>query len=503
MKNTTTTAAVVLAVAFGWTSEKTNAATCASLSQVAIPHTEISVAETIGAGRFTVPGNEQANAVFVTLPEFCRVIAIARPTSDSAINLEVWLPAAGWNGKLQSVGNGAWAGTISYSALATAIANRYAAASTDTGHTVRDATFVVGHPEKLVDFAHRAVHEMTVAAKALTAAFYDRAPEAAYFNGCSTGGRQALAEAQRYPNDYDGIIAGAPANHPTHLQATQIWTALVGSREGGALNPAALAVANRAAVAGCDTLDGVADGVLEDPRRCDFDPKSLVCGSGNSEECVSAAQAETVAMIYAGPRERTSGRSIFPGYSRGSELGWETRIGPQPPALAVETYQYLVFADSSWDYRRFDIDADVPTAVRAIGPIMNSIETDLTPFFERGGKLLLYHGWNDPGIPPGGTVGYYERVVAAASPAERNSVRLFMVPGMNHCRGGVGTDEFDAVRALDQWVATGKPPERIAAAHRENGGITRTRPLCPYPQIAVYDGRGSTDRADSFRCAAP
>jgi feruloyl esterase len=476
-------------------------APCESLAGAALAHTEITVAERIGAGRFSLPGSEQGSAVFVTLPEFCRVLAVAKPTADSAINIEVWLPLVAWNGKLQSVGNGAWAGNVSYAALATAVANRYAAASTDTGHTERDGSFALGHPERLVDFGHRAVHEMTLVAKALIGAFYERAPQAAYFNGCSTGGRQALAAAQRYPQDYDGIVAGAPAHHVTHLQGTQLWTALVGSRAGAALDPAALALVNRSALAACDTLDGVGDGVIEDPRRCAFDPAALVCGSASGAQCLTSEQARTAQMIYAGPREQSTGRALFHGYARGSEAGWDTRIGPEPPALAVETFRYLVYADPAWDYRSFDFERDVRAAVTAIGPVMNSVEANLQPFFAAGGKLVLYHGWNDPGIPPGSTVAYYERMLAASGAIARDSARLFMVPGMNHCRGGVGADEFDAVAALDRWVATQRPPERITAARRTDGQVVRTRPLCPFPQSAVYDERGSVDRADSFRCA--
>jgi feruloyl esterase len=498
---TTKTAHVSAAAVLLCASAALHAAPCESLHDLALPHTDVTVAEVIGAGRFSVPGNEQANAVFVTLPEFCRVLAVARPSADSAINIEVWLPLAGWNGKLQSVGNGAWAGNVSYPALATAVADRYAAASTDTGHTERDGSFALGHPERLVDFAHRAVHEMTVVAKALIGAFYERSPQAAYFNGCSTGGRQALAAAQRYPEDYDGIVAGAPANHITHLQGTQLWTALVGARSGGALDGPALRLVNHATLAACDTLDGVADGVLEDPRRCTFDPAALVCGSGSGQQCLSAEQIRTVQMIHAGPRGAATGAALFHGYARGSELGWASRIGPAPPSLAVETFRYLVFADPAWDYRSFDFERDVQEAVEAVGGVMNAVAANLSPFFARGGKLLLYHGWNDPGIPPGSSIAYYERVLAASGREARDSARLFMVPGMNHCRGGVGTDEFDAVSAVDRWVTTNRAPGRLSAARRERGQVVRTRPLCPFPEIAVYDGRGSVDRADSFRCA--
>lgn len=496
MNTTTVAVAATLALA----ALRAHAGPCENLASTALPGAAVTVAEVITAGRFSMPGVEQASAVFVTLPEFCRVLAVATPSEDSAIHVEVWLPMLAWNGKLQSVGNGAWAGGISYPALGTALANRYAAASTDTGHSERDGSFALGRPERVVDFGHRAIHEMTVVAKALIEAFYGNPARRAYFNGCSTGGRQALAEAQRYPGDYDGIIAGAPAGHVTHLQATQLWTALVGSREGGALDAAALALVNRAALDACDTIDGAADGVLEDPGRCAFDPASLVCAGGDPSECLSAEQARTVAMIYDGPRRRATGEAMFPGYMRGSELGWETRIGPEPPPLATETFRYLVYGDPAWDYRDFDAERDIAAAVEAIGPVMDSVDPNLAPYFTAGGKLLLYHGWNDPGIPPRATVDYYERVLATVGPGARDAARLFMVPGMNHCRGGVGTDEFDAVAALDRWVTSGRPPARIVATRRDDNVVVKTRPLCAYPQVALHDGRGSPDRADSFRC---
>jgi len=479
---------------------------CADLATVAIDGAQIRRVGVVDAGTFTPPGSANAtpatSAAFAKLPSFCRVQLTARPSMDSEIAIEVWLPGVAWNGKLQSVGNGGWAGAISYPALATALAAGYAAASTDTGHAVRDATFILGHPEKVVDFGHRAVHAMTGAAKHVVDAYYGRGATAAYFNGCSTGGRQALAEAQRYPDDYDGIVAGAAAYHISHLQGTQLWTGLVGSRDGGAITKDTLALVNRASVAACDALDGVADGVIENPTACTFDPAKLVCAHGESHDCLSAEQAETVNRIYAGPTAR-SGQSIYPGYSRGSELGWVDRIGPEPPALAVETYRFLVYADPNWDYRKFDVERDTQKAVATLGPAMNSTDPNLAPFFAHGGKLLLYHGWNDPGVPPLGTVNYYENVVAAVGATKAaTSVRLFMVPGMNHCRGGVGTDDFDPVAPLDAWVARGAAPKSIVAAHRENGAAVRTRPLCPFPQVAVYSGSGSTDDAANFRCTA-
>jgi feruloyl esterase len=491
---------------------------CESLATLALPHSTITLAQTVPAGELTLP----AGAVpkfpgfpppnFGNLPAFCRVAATLKPTSDSEIKIEVWMPASGpaskWNRKLESVGNGAWAGSISYRDLATAVSAGYAAASTDTGHSETTAAFVVGHPGRLIDFAYRAVHEMTVAAKAVAAAYYGTSPARAYFNGCSTGGRQALTEAQRFPDDYDGIVAGAAANYPTHLQGAQVWTTEITNQKDGYIPPAKYSLIHNAVLEACDALDGVKDRVLEDPRRCHFDPQTIACKGPDqgrdAPTCLTAAQVEVARKIYAGP-----GPSLFPGLERGSErgseLGWATLSGPKPMALAAETYQYLVFKDPNWDYLKFDPARDMATADNVAGPVMNAIDPNLKPFFTHGGKLLMYHGWADPGIAPENSVNYFtsvEDTVGGKSKAA-DSIRLFMVPGMGHCAGGDGTDDFDKIGALAQWVETGKAPDHIPAAHKTKGAIDRTRPLCPYPETAHYQGSGSTDDAANFVCSAP
>jgi feruloyl esterase len=472
------------------------AAPCDSLASLSLPHTNVTLAQSVAAGQFAPPGGGGPGgaAAFRALPAFCRVTATLQPSPDSAIRIEVWMPASGWNSKLQSVGNGAWAGTISYSAMAAAVAAGYAAASTDTGHTGNNATFVVGHPERLVDFAYRSVHEMTVAAKAIAASFYGNGPVRSYFNGCSTGGRQALAEAQRFPNDYDGIVAGAAANYPTHLQGAQVWTAKVSHQdEAGYIPPGKYPLLHNAALQACDALDGVTDGVLEDPTRCHFEPAAVLTGE----------QAQVARKIYAGPVNPRTGESVFPGLEPGSEMGWDTLSGKDPLSLANETYQYLVFQDASWDYRKFDPDHDVAQAEKVIGATMDAIDPNLRPFFGHGGKLLMYHGWADPGIAPLNSVHYYSSVVDTLGGAAKDSIRLFMVPGMGHCHGGDGTDTFDPVATLDQWVAQGRAPDQILASHSTRGAVDKTRPLCPYPQVATYKGSGDTNEAANFACRMP
>ena len=481
------------------------ASNCESLSALKLKNTTITKAEPVAAGAFTsslpAPKGKQPPS-FRSVPAFCRVAATLRPVSDSEIKIEVWLPEAGWNGNLQSVGNGAWAGTISYPAMGTALTAGYATASTDTGHTGGNpATFVPGHPEKVVDFSYRAVHEMTMAAKAIIAARYGNNPKHSYWNGCSTGGRQALVEAQRYAADYDGIIAGAAAIYTTHLQGAQVWSAqVVHKNEASYIPPAKYAVLHAAVLEACDELDGVKDGVLENPTKCHFDPKVLLCKDADGPSCLTVAQVEAARQLYAGP-VNSRGKSLFPGLERGSETGWATLSGTKPMALADETYKFLVFKDADWNYLNFNAERDIATGDKTAGDLMNAIDPNLKPLFSRGGKVLMYHGWADPGIAPENSVNYYNSVVETLGKAAvSDSMRLFMVPGMGHCQGGDGTSTFNMMAAVSTWVEQGKAPDRIEASRVRAGKTDRTRPLCPYPQVAVYNGSGSTDESANFSC---
>jgi feruloyl esterase len=481
------------------------ASACENVTALRLPNVRITAAEQVAAGEFVSPlppikGKQPQS--FKNLPAFCRVAATLTPSGDSEIKIEVWLPENGWNGNLQSVGNGAWAGTISYPAMGTALTAGYATASTDTGHSGGNpATFIPGHPEKLIDFAYRAVHEMTVAAKAIIAARYGSAPKYSYWNGCSTGGRQALAEAQRYAADYDGIIAGAAANYATHLQGAQVWSAqVVHKDEASYIPPAKYAVLHAAALEACDALDGVKDGVIENPVKCGFDPQKLLCKDADGPSCLTAPQVEAARQLYKGPVS-SRGKSLFPGLERGSETGWATLSGPKPMALADETYKYTVFQDAGWNYLSFNAERDMATADQKAGPLMNSTDPNLKPLFSRGGKLLMYHGWADPGIAPRNSVDYYESVVEKlGKAATSSSMRLFMVPGMGHCAGGDGTSTFNMMEAVSKWVEQGQAPERIEASRVRAGKTDRTRPLCAYPQVAVYSGSGSTDESANFSC---
>jgi feruloyl esterase len=510
MRSASLVSSIVLLAHFLGGVPEVQGATCESLEALSLPSATITFAQPQAAGRFTVPGaqpgapNTAPNPALERLPAFCRVTASLRPTSDSDIRIEVWLPASGWNGKLQSVGNGAWAGTIAYPALGAALSSGYAAASTDTGHTGNTATFVPGHPEKMIDYGYRAVHEMTAAAKAIAAAFYGNAPRVSYWNGCSTGGRQGLMEALRYPTDYDGIIAGAPVNFRTHQLAWELWVAQAVHRDDARyIPPEKYPVIHRAALDACDAQDGVKDGLISDPTKCHFDPGVLACRSGDGAACLTAAQVDAARRIYSPAVNPATGQEIFPALQPGSELGWGGLAGPQAVREALEFFQYVVYNDPTWDFRTLSWDRAAADADRSAAEVLNVTDPRLKPFLDRGGKLLIYHGWNDQLVAPVNSVNYYEQIISATGKASANSVRLFMIPGMNHCQGGAGPDTFDRMKVIEQWVEYGQTPGRIIASHATAGVVDRTRPLCPYPEVARYTGTGSTDEAANFVCRLP
>jgi len=457
----------------------------------------------VQAGAFTPPnaGNASAAAAFKTLPAFCRVMVKLTPSTDSDIRVEVWLPLSGWNRKIQAAGNGGLGGAVPYPAMAGAVAAGYAAAGTDTGHVGGNADFVKGHPEKLVDFAHRAIHEMTVAAKTIVAAHYDARPSRSYFSSCSTGGRQALIEAQRYPDDYDGIVAGDPSWDQMRLYAARVWLNTYVNRSPAAvIPPAKYRMIHDAVVAKCDALDGVKDALIENPPRCSFDFAALTCAAEDRPDCLTKEQVETAKAMASPIRDPKSGAVLHPGrYYPGSELGWGGVAGPAPSGESHEGMRKIVFTPD-WDYRTIKVPDDVERAVKADQGLLYGGEPDLSRFFNRGGKLLMYHGWADPLVSPDTSLIMFKRINDTVGRAAANSVALFMVPGMGHCQGGPGTDQFDKVAALDRWVESGTKPQSIVATHMTDGVADRTRPLCAYPASARYTGTGSTDDAKNFRC---
>ncbi len=500
----------IIAAAAGFAQESPagRATPCEKLAALALPQTTITVAEAVSAGGFHAPaadptaGPSAPQQTYAALPPFCRVAASLKPSNDSDIRIEIWLPASGWNGKFEGVGNGGWSGEISYAQLAAGLRAGYATGATDTGHvgSGRDASFALGHPEKLTDFAYRAVHEMTVQAKAIMSAYYGRAPRTSFWNGCSTGGKEGLMEAQRFPADYDGIIAIAPANNWTPMLVAGM--AIGQATAKGPLPREKFATIHKAVLDACDDLDGVKDGVLENPAACHFDPATLLCTGDDQPTCLTTREIAIARTMYADTVSPGTGTRIFPGFARGSEPGWAPMAGSAGPfPIALSYFRFVVFKDPSWDFHGFDVDKDLARAERADGGALTANDPNLMPYFDRGGKLLLFHGWSDELISPQNTIDYYSRVRAAVGDAaSAQSMRLFMVPGMRHCAGGPGPNAFDALTALNDWVEQKQVPERIVASHSTGEQIDRTRPLCPYPLVATYKGSGSTNDAANFVC---
>ena len=430
--------------------------------------------------------------------------ATLTPSSDSDIKIEIWLPASGWNGKFEAVGNGGWAGFISYNARAMAVAGGYATVSTDTGHAGNTGSFAYGHPEKMIDFAYRSEHEMTVAAKAILANFYGRGAELSYWNGCSTGGRQALAEAQRYPADFNGIIAGAPANNRIHLYAWSISVAqTVHKEEANYIPPNKYAMIHKAALDACDALDGVKDGLIGDPTRCHFDPKVLVCKGDDAPSCLTAGQVETARKIYSPVNNPRTGQEIYPGLEPGSELGWAIHAGPEPLSYATDGFRYVTFKNPAWDYRTFNLDKDVALADSVDDGITSAMDPNLKNFLGRGGKLLMYHGWSDPNVSPLNTVHYYQNVLKTMGSAAGDSVRLFLFPAWD-----IAAAEKDPT-PLTPWprslsgLRRGKRRSRSWPLIALAAPWTARLPVVRVPEAAVYKGAGSIDDAANFACQAP
>ena len=491
-------------------------ASCEGLKALSLPNTTIVAAEMVATGPYVQPtgrgpapaaapaaagrgGRGAAAPPPQILPAHCRINAILRPSPDSEIEMEAWLPE-NWNGKFQFVGGGGWAGIISFPAMVTAVQEGYATASTDTGHKGGNALFAMNHPEKVVDFAYRAVHETTVQTKAMIAKFYDRGARLSYWNGCSTGGRQGLMEAQKYPEDFDAIIAGAPANFQTHLHAWDLTVAVPALKDpAAAVSAAKLNMLSEAAVNACDAQDGVKDGLISNPRACKFDPSVLLCKGADNDSCLTAAQLESVKRAYATPKFKT-GEAVFPGKEPGSETGWGGVLAGQvAPGVSIGSFQ-VAYNDANWDAKTFDLDRDLKLTDEKVGSIINATNPDLSGFKAHGGKLLLYHGWNDTAISPGNSINYYESVLKKMGGKQDTFVRLFMAPGMQHCGGGPGPNQINYMAIMERWRELNQTPASIEAYHVTANRVDMTRPLCAYPQAAVYKGAGSPNDAANFAC---
>ncbi len=494
---------VVPLLLFGAHEASASPQTCERLAQTTLPATTITLAQTVDGGQFPPTGGGIRN-----LPPFCRVAATLAPSTDSDIHIELWLPISGWNGKFMGVGNGGWAGSISYDQMGDSLRHGYAVASTDTGHggDGRNGRFALDHPEKLVDFGYRAVHEMTIRAKALVTAFYGVKPRWSYWVGGSTGGKQGLTEAQRYPDDYDGIVAGAPVSYWSRVMPHLIWLSRATHDDQAAFIPPNLyPVIHRAVLTACDARDGLRDDLLSDPAHCDFDPSVLLCGKDGATDCLTMAQVEAVKKIYRpvlNPRTKTP---ISPGLLPGSELGWAPSSGGQRPFQIPDDYfKYVVFKNPEWDFRTLDFDRDVSASDQIARSTLDATDPDLSKFAGHGGKLLVYHGWSDQLITPLDTIEYYQHVLETmGAPKTQGVIRVFMVPGMAHQPPSpAGPIAIDPLSALEQWVEHGEAPDRIVVSYVHDGKPQRTRPVCPDPQLAVYTGTGSSDEAANFTCKA-
>jgi feruloyl esterase len=501
---------------------------CESLAKLSLPNTTITLAQVVQPGEFKMPAQQgmggpppaapqaqpggappPTSAIGAPppppdtskMPAFCRVAATIKPSSDSNIKIEVWLPVSGWNGKFYAVGNGGWGGSIQYRGMIEGIEANYATASTDTGHEVPNGSFIPGHPEKFIDYGYRADHEMTLRAKEIINAYLKADPKYSYWIGCSLGGMEALVEADRYPADYDAIIAGAPMNPMSMFNAEQIWPAWLSIKFPDAVIPKEkFAVMHAAILKACATPIGQKQGFLEDPGSCKWDPASLLCKNGDAADCLTAAQVDMAHKLYQGPKNPRTGELIFPGMPMGFEEDYARSGMDHPISVATDLYKYAVYQDPNWDWKTMDFDSDITKARQVVDPVMRA-GANLKPFLDRGGKLLLHGGWAE--MRNGAELAQYYQDVLKSDPDKSDQVRAFLVPGMGHCGGGNGPNQFDKLTTLDTWVQTNKAPDQIVMSKVANGQVVRTRPTCAWPAVATYKGTGSEDEAGSYVCKKP
>ncbi len=498
-------------------------------SSASIEKAIVRTAALVSSGSFTPPGSRIA---LEALPQFCRVLAHVSASADSLINFEVWVPDR-WNGKIVVTGNGGYSNVPNYRDMASAMSQGYATVGGDTGHqtsTPDDLLWGVGRRERILDWGTRSIHAITGPSRRIAEIAGGASIRRAYFFGCSTGGHQGYAEIQRYPQDFDGVIAGAPGSNRVRLNAGFLWQFLANHRRGENAAPiipaSKLPLITKAIVDACDGDDGVVDGVVDDPTACRFDPAGLLCKSGDESMCLTAEQSEALKKMYGGARNPRTGEQIYPGWPKSSEAlttlpggtpqtGWQLYWGTTEPTRAA-FWSRWAFEDPVWNWWSFDFDRDLQRADERIGTLVDQVNPDIRAFKERRGKAIVYQGWQDPVVNPIDTIAYYDKVLARqGAQAEMDKFfRLFMVPGMGHCSGGTGTTNFgnqnapapvvdaqhDILMALDAWVERDTPPDRILASRIVNGAVVRTRPLCPYPRKARYTGKGSTDDAANFVC---
>jgi feruloyl esterase len=526
------------AVVLGHSAPQTPAS-CERLASLSLPNVTITLAQVVQPGAFVVPSNAPregggssalagtigpvpdvpgrvtANTAglglgynggrgippFSTLPAFCRVAATLKPSPASDIRMEMWMPIAGWNGNFRGTSPNGLGGVLNYNAMAVGLTDGFAIASTDTGHQGGDTAWM-RDPERITDFAGRAMHETTVVGKALASAYYGAPPKYSYMIECGGGSAAGLHEVQKYPADYNGVVVGGHAAHLTRQIFGQLWPWLATHPNGVAILPSAkLTILHDAVLNTCDRLDGVKDGLLENPLKCSFDPKEIACKAGDAANCLNAMQVEAVQKIYAGPTNPRTHEQIWSPLFRGSELDWSFFTESAAPIGIATSALRMILDDPTWDYRRVDFDRHVAAADRSDIARLNASNPDISAYVHGGGKLILSGGWNNALVPAGAVLDYYASVEAKVGLQDtRNGVRLYMVPGMIECNGGPGTDTFDMLGVMRRWVERGEAPSVVPASRIEHGTVVRTRPLCPYPQVATYRGSGSTDDARNFVC---
>ena len=505
-------------------------ASCDAVAGLALPDTTITQAKAVTEGSFAPPtGQPIAN-----LPGFCEVRGILKPTPVSVIHFELWMPLSNWNSELEGIGNGGLAGTISFGPMATALRAGFATVSTDTGHDSKEPATWLENQERLIDYSYRGLHLATVTAKAIVDKFYGQAVAHSYYLGCSTGGKQGLMEAQRYPADYDGIVAGDAANYWTRQMMNEVWAGIATSSPETNLSAEKLQLIQNAALEVCDALDGLKDGVVSDPTHCHFDPKSIPpCSATTTTGCLTAAELSAVQKLYSGPVDPRTGKSLYPGFYPGGELGWG-RDGGQMVINRTNTsgvssydfFRYAFFGKPDWNWRTFNFGTDLELAEEKLAAVTNATNPNLEEFRKLGHKLLYYHGAADPLIPAQNGINYYETVVAfeggggTGADQTQQFFRVFLVPGLYHCAGGPGAFGFggnvaapvrdadhDLISAVSRWVKQGIAPDKIIATkyvdNSPSKGIALQRPLCAYPAIPRYKGSGDPTDAANFACVKP
>jgi feruloyl esterase len=491
---------------------KADAASCTSLAGLHVPNTTITAALSVPAGSYTAPDGSK----YTNMPAFCRIAATVSTQPTEAVEIEVWLPVTTWNGKFEGLGSGGFGGSISYSALAPAVQSGFAAANTDTGHE-GGASGAIGetlpwaqNPVSLRDWGHSSIHLMSDSAKAIIDAFYGRKPRYAYYDGCSTGGAEAMEEAVYYPDDFDGIHAGSPGMDYSHLMMSFLWGGLPSAKNPSAALPAVqLGLLHQAVLGACQAKDGsiAGDTFLNDPRKCGFDPAVLQCKANQDPStCLSAPQVQAARTLYSPVTNPETGLVLYPGFARGSEDNWSLIQGALVPFYAQPLLANTVFDNPNWDWTSFNFSSDARLVDRKLSPSINATRPDLRQFEAHGGKLIMTQGWDDPLNAQTLPIEYYNSILATDPDLDRvqRFYRLFMAPGMGHCGGGPGPNVFDSVSALEAWVEHGQAPKEIVATKYVNdnpaAGVAMTRPLCPYPARAAYKGKGSTSDAANFTC---